>query len=217
MKLFSQTKSPTHTDDFAIPPVNFRPFFSLELLRLPSTTNSSISVDIASISDDSGISFRPVASTPATVWPSFSFSHDSNLDSLTDFLSISCLSTTTATTILSNFFPATTTTIVLFSGHSVNKECWKKQLVKNRGGTHNYGSASFKNNALVAKVTLQTQHIADSGGNLNFIDWITLFENVLGGRRGHVRGITFHSGYKCSLPVVVTVTVTNAATNTGTY
>ncbi|CAI9275692.1 unnamed protein product [Lactuca saligna] len=100
---------------------------------------------------------------------------------------------------------------------SVNKECRKKQVVKNRGGTCSYGSASFKNNlnklevfhrahvnkqgefvdplveeqynALVAEVALQTQHIADSGGDPNSIDWIALFEKVLGARRGHVRGI----------------------------
>ncbi|CAI9277755.1 unnamed protein product [Lactuca saligna] len=109
---------------------------------------------------------------------------------------------------------------------SVNKECRKKQVVKNRGGTCSYGSTSFKNNlnklkvfhrahvnkqgefvdplieeqyyinnlremhnALVAEVALQTQHIADSGADPNSIDWIALFEKVLGVRRGHVRGI----------------------------
>ncbi|CAH1417000.1 unnamed protein product [Lactuca virosa] len=99
----------------------------------------------------------------------------------------------------------------------VNKECRKKQVVKNRGGTCSYGSASFKNNlnklevfhrahvnkqgefvdplveqqynALVAEVALQTQHIADFGGDPNSIDWIALFEKVLDARRGHVRGI----------------------------
>ncbi|CAH1449771.1 unnamed protein product [Lactuca virosa] len=35
-------------------------------------------------------------------------------------------------------------------------------------------------NALVAEVALQTQHIADSGGDPNSIDWIALFEKVLG-------------------------------------
>ncbi|CAH1423943.1 unnamed protein product [Lactuca virosa] len=40
-------------------------------------------------------------------------------------------------------------------------------------------------NSLFAEVALQTQHIADSGGDPNSIDWITLFEKVLGARRGH--------------------------------
>ncbi|CAI9282197.1 unnamed protein product [Lactuca saligna] len=44
-------------------------------------------------------------------------------------------------------------------------------------------------NALVAEVALKTQHIIDFGGDLNSIDWIALFEEVLGARRGHVRGI----------------------------
>ncbi|CAI9280208.1 unnamed protein product [Lactuca saligna] len=35
-------------------------------------------------------------------------------------------------------------------------------------------------NALVAEVALQTQHIADSSSDPNSIDWIALFEMVLG-------------------------------------
>ncbi|XP_052619991.1 uncharacterized protein LOC111899573 [Lactuca sativa] len=98
-----------------------------------------------------------------------------------------------------------------------NKECRKMQVVKNRGGTCNYGCACFKKNlnrlevfhrahvnkigefvdplveeqynALVAEVALQTHHIADSGGDPDTIDWIAIFEKVLGTRRGHVRGI----------------------------
>ncbi|CAI9280207.1 unnamed protein product [Lactuca saligna] len=53
--------------------------------------------------------FQLVDSSLATVWSSFSFSHDSDIDSFTDFLSVCCLRTITATTVLSNFFPATTT------------------------------------------------------------------------------------------------------------
>mgnify|MGYP001544320398 FL=1 len=44
-------------------------------------------------------------------------------------------------------------------------------------------------NVLVAEVALQTHHIADSGGDPGTIDWIAIFEKVLGTRRGHVRGI----------------------------
>ena len=44
-------------------------------------------------------------------------------------------------------------------------------------------------NVLVAEVALQTQHRADSGGDPNSIDWIALFEKVLGAWRRHVRGI----------------------------
>ncbi|CAI9282487.1 unnamed protein product [Lactuca saligna] len=50
-------------------------------------------------------------------------------------------------------------------------------------------------NALVAEFALQTHHIANSGGDPDTIDWIAIFENVLGTRRGHVRGI----GPKASL------------------
>ncbi|CAI9264071.1 unnamed protein product [Lactuca saligna] len=94
-----------------------------------------------------------------------------------------------------------------------NKKCRKKQVVHNRGGTYSYGSACFKNisynnvylvnkkrefvdplvedqyNALVVEVALQTHHIADSGGDAHYINWIVIFEKVLGARRGHVRGI----------------------------
>ncbi|XP_042753682.1 uncharacterized protein LOC111908380 isoform X2 [Lactuca sativa] len=100
---------------------------------------------------------------------------------------------------------------------AANQECRKKQVVKNRGGTCNYGSVCFKKNlnrlevfhrahvnkkgefvdplvgeqynALVAEVALQTHHIADSGGDPDTIYWIAIFEKVLGTRRGHVRGI----------------------------
>ncbi|CAH1452783.1 unnamed protein product [Lactuca virosa] len=58
-----------------------------------------------------------------------------------------------------------------------NKECRKKQVVKNRGGTCSYGSACFK----------KTHHIADSDPDT--IDWIIIFEKMLGTQRGHVRGI----------------------------
>ncbi|CAH1432881.1 unnamed protein product [Lactuca virosa] len=44
-------------------------------------------------------------------------------------------------------------------------------------------------NALVGEIALQTPHITDSGGDLNSIDWITIFVKVLGARRGHVIGI----------------------------
>ncbi|CAI9263067.1 unnamed protein product [Lactuca saligna] len=40
-------------------------------------------------------------------------------------------------------------------------------------------------NTLVYEVSLQTQYIADSGGDPNSIDWISLFEKVLGAQRGH--------------------------------
>ncbi|KAL7603049.1 hypothetical protein Lser_V15G18904 [Lactuca serriola] len=72
-----------------------------------------------------------------------------------------------------------------------NKECQKKQVVKNRGGTCIYGSACFKKefvdplvedqyNTLVAEVALQTHHIVKSGGDSDTIDWIAIFEKVLG-------------------------------------
>ncbi|CAI9282721.1 unnamed protein product [Lactuca saligna] len=108
-----------------------------------------------------------------------------------------------------------------------NKECRKKQVVKNHGGTCNYGSACFtKNlnrlevfhrahvnkkgefvdplvedqyNALVAEVALQTHHIADSGCDQDAIDWITIFEKVLGTQRGHVRGIVPKSSSAVSI------------------
>ncbi|CAH1447283.1 unnamed protein product [Lactuca virosa] len=92
-----------------------------------------------------------------------------------------------------------------------NKECRKKQVVKNRGGTCNYYVGLFQEifhralvnkkgefvdhfveeqyNVLVAEVALQTHHIADSGGDPDTIDWIAIFEKVLGTRRRHVRGI----------------------------
>ncbi|CAI9288825.1 unnamed protein product [Lactuca saligna] len=96
-----------------------------------------------------------------------------------------------------------------------NKECWKKQVVKNRGGTCSYCSACFKKlrlevfhhthvnkkgefvdplveeqyNVLVVEVALQTYHIVDFGGDPYTIDWITISQNVLGSRRGHVKGI----------------------------
>ncbi|CAI9264289.1 unnamed protein product [Lactuca saligna] len=41
----------------------------------------------------------------------------------------------------------------------------------------------------IAEVALQTHHITDSGGDPDTIDWIAIFEKVLGTRRGHVRGI----------------------------
>ena len=44
-------------------------------------------------------------------------------------------------------------------------------------------------NALVVEAALQAQHIADSGGDPNFIDWIVVFQKVLGARRGHMKGI----------------------------
>ena len=44
-------------------------------------------------------------------------------------------------------------------------------------------------NALVAEVALQTQHIADSSGDPNSIEWIAIFEKVLVARRGRVSGI----------------------------
>ncbi|CAI9263256.1 unnamed protein product [Lactuca saligna] len=44
-------------------------------------------------------------------------------------------------------------------------------------------------NALVVEVSQQTHHIANSGGDPDTIDWVTIFEKVLGTRRGHVRGI----------------------------
>ncbi|CAH1427796.1 unnamed protein product [Lactuca virosa] len=59
-----------------------------------------------------------------------------------------------------------------------NKECREKQVVKNRGGTCSYGSACFK----------KIHHIADSSG-ADTIDWIAIFENVLGTRKGYLRGI----------------------------
>ncbi|CAI9271291.1 unnamed protein product [Lactuca saligna] len=98
-----------------------------------------------------------------------------------------------------------------------NKECRKKQVVKNRRGTCNYSSACFKNNlnrlevfrrghvnkkrefvdplvedqynVLADEVGLQTHHIADSSGDPDTIDSIAIFQKVLGARRGHVRGI----------------------------
>ncbi|CAI9263162.1 unnamed protein product [Lactuca saligna] len=42
---------------------------------------------------------------------------------------------------------------------------------------------------LVAEVALQTHHIADFGGDPNTIDWIAIFEKVLGTQRGHVTSI----------------------------
>ena len=44
-------------------------------------------------------------------------------------------------------------------------------------------------NALVDEVASQTQHLTDSGGDPDSIDWIVTFEKVLGARGGHVRGI----------------------------
>ncbi|CAI9303404.1 unnamed protein product [Lactuca saligna] len=44
-------------------------------------------------------------------------------------------------------------------------------------------------NALAAEVALQTHHIDDSDGDPDTIDWIAIFEKVLGTQRGHVRGI----------------------------
>ncbi|CAH1434956.1 unnamed protein product [Lactuca virosa] len=38
-------------------------------------------------------------------------------------------------------------------------------------------------------VAIQTHHIVDSGGDADYIDWIAIFEKVLGARRGCVRGI----------------------------
>ncbi|CAI9260610.1 unnamed protein product [Lactuca saligna] len=53
-----------------------------------------------------------------------------------------------------------------------NKECRKKQVVKNHGGTYQY-----------------THHITDSSGDTDTIDWITILEKVLDTQRGHVRDI----------------------------
>ncbi|CAI9300147.1 unnamed protein product [Lactuca saligna] len=63
--------------------------------------------------------------------------------------------------------------------YAKNKECRKKQVLKNRGGTCSYVSACF----------MKIQHIVDSGDDPYFIDWIVIFEKVLRARRWHVRGI----------------------------
>ncbi|CAI9270457.1 unnamed protein product [Lactuca saligna] len=85
-----------------------------------------------------------------------------------------------------------------------NKECRKKQVVKNLGETCSYvfhrahvnkrgefvdPLVDEQYNTLVAEVALQTHHIADSSGDPDTIDWITIFEKVLCTRREHVRGI----------------------------
>ncbi|CAI9295131.1 unnamed protein product [Lactuca saligna] len=44
-------------------------------------------------------------------------------------------------------------------------------------------------NTLVIEVVVQIHHIADFGGDPYTIDWIAIFKNVLGARKGHVRGI----------------------------
>ncbi|CAI9273588.1 unnamed protein product [Lactuca saligna] len=48
-----------------------------------------------------------------------------------------------------------------------------------------YWALRNNRNAVVAEVVLQTHHIADSGGDPDNIDWIAIFENVLGTRRRH--------------------------------
>ncbi|CAI9297035.1 unnamed protein product [Lactuca saligna] len=74
---------------------------------------------------------------------------------------------------------------------SVNKECRKKQVIKNCGGTCNYGSACFKNN-LNRLEAFHRGHVNKQGDFANpicEIHNVLVVEKVLGARRGHVRGI----------------------------
>ncbi|CAI9300840.1 unnamed protein product [Lactuca saligna] len=76
-----------------------------------------------------------------------------------------------------------------------NKECRKKQNLNrlevfHRAYVNKIGEfvdplVEEQYNALVAEVSLQTHHIADSGGDPDTIDWITIFEKVLRTRWGH--------------------------------
>ncbi|CAI9297471.1 unnamed protein product [Lactuca saligna] len=74
---------------------------------------------------------------------------------------------------------------------SLNNRIWDVEALRAQAHTGEFVDPLVEDqyNVLVAEVALQTHHIADSGGDLDTIDWIAIFEKVLGTRKGRVRGI----------------------------